>query len=183
VTTPANFSVTGQFDSEKKRGRKNMNNERELVNDEEISMSEILGKPLEELDPIVRAEMERIGAERDRLTNTKVEFHGVERRLIDFGNGWPREESGNNPELSWSGFTEEERKRGLELAQPFNDMFRRPESEISTSMYVECLTKSGFIFKVVDDFTDDCIEIVHEKDLENFMAEDQIKRFRPRTRK
>jgi hypothetical protein len=89
-------------------------------------------------------------------------------------------------EVSWLQFTEEERTRGYELAKPFNDKFHvNPNddpnygnlmadnriSDHSMSMFARWADKDGFIFSVDDDLTGTTLEVVHEKDLETFLAE------------
>ena len=137
---------------------------------EDISMEEVLGTG-KTLTPVERAERERQKAEYNKLANEKVLFRGVERKRGDFCS-LANEPLGDNSELSWSGFTEGEATRAAELAKPFNDMFYdENDSEISTSMFAKWMDKDGFIFAINDDFTDSTREIVHERDLEKFLAE------------
>jgi hypothetical protein len=144
-----------------------MNNEMESLNGDELSMSEILGNPLQELDPIERSEMERKKAERDRCYNERVVFRGVGRRRGEFCSFV--DEGLRDAQLSWSGFTAEETERGEALCKPFNDRFC-DDSENSQSMFARWMDKDGFIFAISDDLTDSTIITVHEKDLEAFSA-------------
>jgi hypothetical protein len=73
-------------------------------------------------------------------------------------------------QLSWSDFTEEETKRGYELAKPFNSKFR-DDSENSMSMFAKWMDKEGFIFSIDDDLTGSTFETVHERDLDAFLAQ------------
>ncbi|MGD1098405.1 MAG: hypothetical protein ABSB35_41290 [Bryobacteraceae bacterium] len=103
-------------------------------------------------------------------------FRGIERRRGDFCCS-ANEPLGDNPELWWGGFTEAEQERAGELTKPFNDRFHNSEnSDNSITMHTNGMDKDGFIFAVADDFTDDTVEIVHEKDLESFL----VRWFRPR---
>jgi len=134
---------------------------------EDISMENVLGKPLEELDPVEQAEREHQNVEYARLANEKVLFRGVERNRGDFCI-FADEPLGDNPELSYSGFTEEEAKRARELAKPFNDI-RVEDDENSMSMFAKWMDKNGFVFAVRDNFTDSIREIVPEKYLGKFL--------------
>jgi hypothetical protein len=133
---------------------------------DELSMEEVLGTG-KTLTPDEQAERERQQAERNRLLNEKVMFRGVERKRRDFNYFDCQDLSnlGDNPEISWSGFTEEEHRRAAELAKPFNDRFYDENDDNSMSMFAESMDKNGFIFAVRDNLTDSILEIVPEKDL------------------
>jgi hypothetical protein len=132
----------------------------------DINMADVLGKSLNDLDPVERAEHERRKAEYARLANEKVMFRGVERRRGEFCS-FADEPLGV---LSWSGFTVEETQKATELAKPFNDLFC-DDSENSMSMFARWMDAGGFIFCVDDELTGTTLEVVHEKNLETFLAE------------
>jgi hypothetical protein len=144
----------------------------ELPSIEDISMEEVLGTKT--LTPEEQIEWDRRKAEYNKLASVKVMFRGVERRRGDFCS-FADKPLDDNPELSCSGFTEEENRRAHELAKAYNDKFNNDDDEISSSMFAKWMDKDEFIFRVNDDFTDSCMETVHEKDLEKFLADHGIK--------
>jgi hypothetical protein len=134
----------------------------------DISMEEIFREPR-----VVTPEKDRQHAEYIRLSNEKVLFRGVERKRGDFC-CFANEPLGDNPELSYSGFTAEETERAAELAQPFNDKYNNDDDEISMSMFAKWMDKDGFIFAVIDDFGGTTVDAVHERDLEKFLADRKV---------
>jgi hypothetical protein len=114
-------------------------------------------------------EQARRKAEYHKLASTKVMFRGVERNRGDFCS-WTDEPLGDDAQLSWDGFTEEESRRAAELAQPFNDKYYDEKDENSMSMFAKWMDKDGFIFKTTDDLTGSGIDYVPEKDLATFLA-------------
>jgi hypothetical protein len=125
----------------------------------EISMAEVLGTPL-------TPEQRR---HREEYRNSTVMFRGSERKRGSFL--YAQEPLPEKLELSWSGFTEEEKTRASELARPFNEKYH-DGSDNSLSMHTQGMDENGFIFTVDEDFTDDVLATVHEKDLAAYLAKE-----------